>query len=280
MKALATYDLRADDYVTDTGPPTSVSSIAHIHKIQNTFFSSAPFSSVTISRSFLEMTARRDLPQNAMFDPDDPAISRFCEAQTFVTVHTTARHYLLSIQSISCLSISRSPNLISPLLHLLLSNCLFHVFNFSDHNMLVRSMHVGHYAVNCSKFLLTLSWAPQVSRDVPVDAVRGRPVDKRNTCMTVCNMCNRGTPCMRVSNIYTRKTPCMRVSNVCIRGTPCMRVRNVCTKGISCMRVSNMCTKTVRFSINYITTPCSCLNVFSALQSCNTVHMILENDRR
>jgi hypothetical protein len=48
-----------------------------------------------------------------MFDPDDQAISRFCEAQTFVTVHNTARHYLLSIQSTSRLSISRSPNLIS-----------------------------------------------------------------------------------------------------------------------------------------------------------------------
>ena len=146
--------------------------------------------------------------------------------------------------------------------------------------MLVRSMHVGHYAVNYSKFLLTPSWAPQVSRDVPEDAVRGRPGDKRNTCMTVCSICTRGTPCMRVSNIHTRKTPCLRVSNVCIRGTPCMRVRNVCTKGISCMRVSNMCTMTVSFPINYITTPCSCLNVFSALQSCNTAHMILENDKR
>ena len=163
------------------GPPPSVSSIAHIHKIQNTFFLSALFSSVTRSRSFLEITAWRDLPQNAMNDPDDPAISRFCEAQTFVTVHTTARHYLLSNQSTSCLCISRSQNSISSLLHLLLSNCLFRVFNFSDHNMLVRSMHVGHYVVNYSKFLLTLSWAPQASRDVPGDAGRGRRGDKRNT---------------------------------------------------------------------------------------------------
>jgi hypothetical protein len=47
--------------------------------------------------------------------------------------------------------------------------------------VLVQSMHVGHYFVNYSKFLLTLSWAPQVSRDVPVDAGRGRRGDKRNT---------------------------------------------------------------------------------------------------
>ena len=58
-----------------------------------------------------------------------------------------------------------------------------------------------------------------------------------------------------------------------------MRFRNVCTKGISCMRVSNMCTMTVRFSVNYTTTPCAYLNVFNALESGNKAHMILGNDK-
>ena len=43
IKALATYEFRADDYVIDMGPPPSISSIAHIHKIQNTFFSPPDF---------------------------------------------------------------------------------------------------------------------------------------------------------------------------------------------------------------------------------------------
>ena len=113
--------LTADDYVTDRGHhPELVQSLTSTKHL----FSFAPFSSVTRSRSFLEITARQDLHQNAMTDPDDPAISRICEAQTFVTVHTTVRHYLLSIQSTSCRSISRSTNLMSTLLHLFLPNCL------------------------------------------------------------------------------------------------------------------------------------------------------------
>jgi len=95
MKALATHVLREDDYVTDSGHHLVLVQSLISTKYKTPLFSSAPFSSVTRPRSFLEITARRDLPQNATTDPDDPAISRFCEAQTFVTVHTTARHYLI-----------------------------------------------------------------------------------------------------------------------------------------------------------------------------------------